>query len=572
MKLSLFLLYLPLRNMLPIIALNVILSAYWFGISEFHSAVQSQLFLVTLFPIWVMGIRFGVGRRKMSEFEAALPIAARDLALTKTLAMAIFWLSPIWTAFLVVLILSTIRSFDPSFPARVLSLTLSVSGCVLLASVIYYQARKTQPPRFRLIASNTLVGILSLIGFVLPVAATAIISFVLAVVVGGFFYHRAPVVSEILIPASIQPSRSKIMKSSKMRPFSLNQLFLNRNILTARTGIGFLFVFSLFNMVLTGGDWMGVLTLVLLILVCNSVTWNLEILRLLIHFPISRQRLFAYFVIPPIAALLLGLVIGFFIPAQPDHLLVSFEQRKNAEGVDTIELLVHSNRWKMTTGPTPLIVAPNGSSYRPDAHAIGPFSAYNPYQSDHEPGMETLAFQLSRLLLDCCDLNLTPEQTRSRYLADGDQSTWLHEGLHQRSYPELIYKRKITDLVLYTTLATVASLLLLQSVFYQNRPAAGKIEWCNQQLSRYFSMTLIMGCALWIMFFEAPYHRVVRSEDELAFGWPILNVLKELFANNLLFTVPAAASVIVLLYFMLLRRFLKMELPAPASNSYTATD
>ena len=156
MRLPLLAYYLPSRGILVTLACAVgTTGLQFFGSYSLFSRSELPLPLMTTVMAfgtafaWMMGIRFVAGNSKLSEFEAVLPVATRDLSLIRTLAMAVFWLMPVWAGFATIMTISASKGMAEQVVAHGVALTLSVSGCVLLATVIRYRALRAEPSRFQ---------------------------------------------------------------------------------------------------------------------------------------------------------------------------------------------------------------------------------------------------------------------------------------------------------------------------------------------------------------------------------------------------------------------------------------
>ena len=570
MRFPLFTCYLRLRGMLVTAGVAIGMTSVpflviWYQIppemlaTRIGSPIPWQALILPVIIAWSVGRHFVAGNTTLSEFEAVLPIAPRDLAVTRILAMAVFWLIPVWASIATIVTLSVTRGIASQGLAQGLSMALSVSGCVLLAMVIRYRTLRSEPSRFQSVLVSLLTLALMAVGFLLPFPWVGAMALVLAAVVRWYSYRTAPMSVELPIARTRRPSRTS---ASTPRSYTLNRLFLDYWLLHWWPLMFMVLSCANFMSALATGDTDIFSLLIPFGFLGIPAQQSLQALRLLAHLPVLRQRLFAWFVLPPMAAILLSLTIGYlaFDGDSRRDALIEFDRGPDVNCEEVYDLRVRPDWWRITTGEPPLVTAPNGDSQRPTAHSIGPFTLYNPYEAGYKPGTEFLAYQLSRALRDCCDLDLTPGQVQTRYLSD---ARW-RSGLDPDEYPELRKQRSLTHFALYVLLSLLLSLVVLSSLFYRNRPAASKSEWIRQQVIRWAPSLLVFGAAiamLWSLGLSP-----VRP-DEVGLTGPVWNLVQELFADYILIAIPLGAALIAVSYIGLERRFEHMEPPAPSKRS-----
>ena len=141
MRWSLFKYYVPSRTMMETALLAASVTGLNFGVLALGlSRSGPATHLVTLsmffgsFVAWLQSRHVVARNGGLSELEAVLPVANRELVLTRIVAMAVFWLIPVWATLAAVVTISVAMGAG-QFVAPAVSTALSVSGLVFCLSI-----------------------------------------------------------------------------------------------------------------------------------------------------------------------------------------------------------------------------------------------------------------------------------------------------------------------------------------------------------------------------------------------------------------------------------------------------
>lgn len=572
MRRALFVLYLPRRALLLTAAFAAVSCGLILPILAIVGDLEGWL---SSWTPWLFALAVGVSwsmlvsrelvprRRGLSEFEAVLPVALRDLVLVRTLAFAIYWLMPVWVAFVVVLAIFAFHGRAAYAFTQYLPMVLSVSGCVLLAMTIHYRASSAKATPLRSALLSLVVLALMFVGFLVPTWWLAVLGFASSLLLAAILYRTTAESSGLDLP---QTKRMNRAGSTGSRPYTLGWLVLDhyRRSWAFKLMLPCLVVMPIWTFFISA-PFMWMQTIMFAVIATTS---SLQLLRVVAHLPFSRRHLFAYMVVPPILVILLGSAVGYVafgtLGLYQD---IGYVARERVHDVWTYDIRVPANRWRITLGDPPSVMTPDGRSVRPTGYATDLGTVYNPYEVG-EPGKELLSFQLSRLLQDCCRLELTPAQVETRYLSGDAWHGPYGGGLDSDDHPELSPSRSLSSFALYMFIVVLLTLVGFSLLFRDNQPAATRGEWVRR-----WAATLVGPVAIWVAGFalllNVRWSSAARPDEPPLLG-PLWNLVESFFAGHTILAVSVSMLMVAGLYLLLQRRFEQMEPPAAQPNTVHA--
>jgi len=209
------------------------------------------------------------------------------------------------------------------------------------------------------------------------------------------------------------------------------------------------------------------ITVYLLIAFCGHLLHNLYHVD---HLPIPRELILRWMLLPGLAALLAGGLIGTAVDrARPQGETLVFA---NDSSVDHHGLLIPPDMWEPVWGTPPSqVTAPWGESRPVAAVAViagGPLHLWKPFTTVPEASIDFVAWQISRAAAAIHGVTVDPDTIRERYLVSGpDGAVQVRDAGLTLVADGLVPPREPVGPVLALLLGTtvVASLLVCWLVF-----------------------------------------------------------------------------------------------------------
>jgi hypothetical protein len=290
-----------------------------------------------------------------------------------------------------------------------------------------------------------------------------------------------------------------------------------------------------------------------------------SVLRMGLALPLSRRRLFAWTVLPPVVVTALGVTVG--------GGLVAYLSASRGMRGERVAIAYHSDTpgkwvvevparcWRLAWRPPPIVHTEAGAVV-PRAFPVlaegWPLVAYHPYDAGTEPTAPLLAAQMSRAVQDVLGISIPRPELERRYLTErSDSNVYVDTRILVRDYGP-IRDRSPRWRVTWTSLAVLWFLCLFVAVgphVAQLSPRVGRPGLGSRGLAFLLGLgVLVLLVGLGLIWREGATFAVlgslIRLIDLGVPAHPLLAapVLGALFAGAFLFHE---------------RRFAQMDMPAP---------
>lgn len=388
----------PAWKMMPYFS---VISAVVWGVG---SASSSEA-LSTISAVMAMGL-IGAYRgfsQRYTPLHATLPIAGKQLFLSRVLSLLGF----IWTPILAAFAATAVRGGKGILDNRPALLALGAIITLALMLIQCVRVNRINPPGWLMITVFVIAAASApIVGLLLPDSSFAVI----ASVVGGCLVASAALFvkgwAEVpkcfqLAPAGLEraersatqdPSRSEAAQATPWWPVLRAVYFSN-----SRTS-GWLLIMVLVQALIFGGVFAVFVALYIPMLYFeyrNKLRW-------LLHLPISSRKLEWVAWGPTAAVILLGLMLNSGMNALGMSALLSVDEaavytRANADESGTSNIRVPAGYWHWARGGSvPAIEAPWGERYQPESRGWRSFVVYNPYSVGRENSQRFLEWQFAR--------------------------------------------------------------------------------------------------------------------------------------------------------------------------------
>jgi hypothetical protein len=329
--------------------------------------------------LWIVLPEF---RQRYTLLQATLPIAGRQLFLSRMVSLLAFIWLPISAAIAATVVLRGDRTWADHLPL----LEAGALVTVLLLLVQCVRVRTINPPGWLMLVA--VAGML----FELPIVMARLSPAVEIAMLGGSALVSAALLLQAWtgVPKSFQfaPSEPVSTRPESRGPawptIASWRVFQS---LYGRLRVG-LFLFAAFLTTLTGNGGFALLIVPAFFLDCwNRVRW-------LLHLPFSRRRLFWAMWLPPTAVMAAGLVLS--VPFDDD------QSRGPAVSVsvsvsESLNVKVPPAYWRWARGgAVPVIQAPWGEHNQPDTATWMKLVFYNPYSVSPGNSRRFLDWQFMR--------------------------------------------------------------------------------------------------------------------------------------------------------------------------------
>jgi hypothetical protein len=396
----------PAWRMMPYFA-GVGAMVWGFGSSDPAQALATVLGISAI----GMCISYRGFRQRYTRFQLTLPIAGKQLFLSRILSLLAF----IWVPILCASAAMAVVGGNWTWHAQLALLEYLAVATLAVLLIECVRVQTIDPPGWlAIIVFGIIVVSAPTIGLILPGSATLIVAVLggCALASAGLFlkawsevpkcFQLAPAqaVFERAGPGGPARTRASAPHAIAWWPMFRAVYFGNWN-----TGVWvFAMLFVLVQLVIFGSGF-AVFALVYIPLTYAGYRTGL---RWLIHLPISARKLLWVVWAPTTAAVIIGLTLTAAAVSgleQPHKAAVTLEHsrswapldKSNADESGTMNVQVRAGYWRWARGGSaPVIEAPWGESYRPETSTRWRLAFYNPYSVGRESSQRFLEWQFLR--------------------------------------------------------------------------------------------------------------------------------------------------------------------------------